>query len=304
MPVSDSLKALLIVLVWGVNFVVIKWGVAGVPPLLLGCLRFVLAAFPAVLLVPRPKLPWRWLAAYGLTVGVGQFGLLFSAIHAGMPAGLASVVLQSQAFFTLMLAALLLGERWHASQLAGLLCAALGLGLIGQSHGEGMTLAGFGLTLAAAVCWALSNIVVRKISQRPEGAPDMVGLVVWSSLVPPLPFLGLSLALEGPDKVLAALSGFGGQSLFTVAYLAFGATLLGYSLWSGLLSRHPANKVAPFSLLVPLVGLLSAGLLLGERLTLWQGLGSVLLLAGLVINLFGGKLLAWLAARRAGQVAS
>ncbi|SMF24732.1 EamA family transporter [Pseudogulbenkiania subflava] len=289
MPLTDIAQALAIVLVWGVNFVVIKWGVADVPPLLLGALRFTLAALPAVLLVRRPAVPWRWLAAYALTVGVGQFGLLFSAIKLGMPAGLASVVLQAQAFFTLLLASLVLGERWKAAQLVGLLCALAGLALIGVGKGGNMTLIGFALTVAAALSWAASNVVVRLIG-RAGYRVEPLGLVVWSSLVPPVPFLMLSFWLEGGERIAAALGHFSLPSLLAVAYLAFVATLFGYGLWSRLLARHAANKVAPFSLLVPVVGLIAASLLLGERLSAGQAVGSLLLLAGLVINVLGERL--------------
>lgn len=291
MPLKDVLQALAIVLIWGVNFVVIKYGVADVPPLLLGALRFMLAAFPAVLLVRRPALPWGWVAAYGLSVGVGQFAFLFSAIKLGMPAGLASVVLQSQAFFTLILAGLMLHERWQAAQILGLLCACAGLALIGLAKGGSMTAIGFGLTLAAAFCWASSNIIVRLMGKAGHKV-EPLNLVVWSSLVPPLPYLALSWWLEGPQRMEIALRHFSLGSFLAVAYLAFMATLLGYGMWSRLLSRHPANKVAPFSLLVPVVGVLTSALLLGERLSLLQAAGSVLLLAGLVVNVFGGMLLA------------
>nr|WP_294864533.1 EamA family transporter [uncultured Pseudogulbenkiania sp.] len=289
MPLTDIAQALAIVLVWGVNFVVIKWGVADVPPLLLGALRFTLAALPAVLLVRRPAVPWRWLAAYALTVGVGQFGLLFSAIKLGMPAGLASVVLQAQAFFTLLLASLVLGERWKAAQLVGLLCALAGLALIGVGKGGNMTLIGFTLTVAAALSWAASNVVVRLIG-RAGYRVEPLGLVVWSSLVPPVPFLLLSFWLEGGERIAAALGHFSLSSLLAVAYLAFVATLFGYGLWSRLLARHAANKVAPFSLLVPVVGLIAASLLLGEHLSAGQAVGSLLLLGGLVINVLGERL--------------
>ncbi|WP_293765761.1 EamA family transporter [uncultured Aquitalea sp.] len=288
MPLQDVLQALAIVVVWGINFVVIKWGVADVPPLLLGALRFALASFPALLFIRRPAIPWPWVAAYGLTVGLGQFSFLFSAIKLGMPAGLASVVLQSQAFFTLILAGLVLKERWQAAQVGGLLCAAAGLALIGMAKGGNMTAIGFGLTLAAAVCWAGSNIIIRLIGKAGYRIQPL-NLVVWSSLVLPLPFFALSLLIEGGERVTAALSGFSLSSFLAVAYLAFMATLLGYGMWSRLLSRHPANKVAPFSLLVPVVGVLTSSLLLGERLSVLQAAGSVLLLGGLIVNLFGGQ---------------
>ncbi|WP_322068629.1 EamA family transporter [Paraburkholderia bannensis] len=289
MSPKDLLLALVVVLAWGVNFVVIKVGLHGVPPLLLGALRFTLAAFPAVLFVKRPKLPLRWLLAYGATISFGQFAFLFTAMYVGMPAGLASVVLQAQAFFTLVFAAFFLGERFRAQNVIGLLIAAGGLALIGLQSSAGgasvqvMTVAGFVLTLCAACMWALGNIVTKKV-----GKIDLVGLVVWGSVIPPLPFFVLSYVMEGPQRIEAALTSIGMASIGAIVYLAFIATILGYSLWSRLLSKYPASQVAPFSLLVPIVGLASAALLLGERLTAAQVGGAALVMAGLIVNVFGG----------------
>ncbi|HEY1997737.1 EamA family transporter [Paraburkholderia sp.] len=288
MTPKDLLLALVVVVAWGVNFVVIKVGLHGVPPMLLGALRFILAALPAVFFVKRPQLPWRWLLAYGATISFGQFAFLFSAMYVGMPAGLASLVLQAQAFFTLIFAGLFLHERFRAPNVAGLVIAAGGLAVIGMQGGHAMTLAGFVLTLCAAVSWALGNIVTKQV-----GKVDLVGLVVWASLIPPLPFLALSYWIEGPQRIAAALSGLGATSIFAVVYLAFVATLLGYSLWSRLLSRYPASQVAPFSLLVPIIGLASASVFLDEQLSMAQIIGAVLVMAGLVVNVFG----AWLVRR-------
>ena len=286
MTPKDLLLALLVIVVWGLNFVVIKVGLHGMPPMLMGALRFMLAAFPAILFVRRPQVPLRWMLAYGMTISVGQFAFLFYAMHVGMPAGLASLVLQSQAFFTLFFAALFLGERLRGSNLFGLLVAASGLLLIGLQGGQAMTLAGFALTIAAASMWALGNVVTRKL-----GKVNLVGLVVWGSLIPPLPFLALSLWLEGPELISQSLRTLSLDSLLVLAYLAFGATLLGYGLWSRLLSRYPASQVAPFSLLVPVVGISSSALLLGERLGGLQMVGAALVMAGLLINVWGGRLL-------------
>ncbi len=285
MPLKDVLLALVVIAVWGLNFVVIKIGLQGVPPLLLGALRFLLVLFPAIFFIPRPRLPWRWLLAYGMTISLGQFAFLFYAMSAGMPAGLASLVLQAQAFFTLLFAVPLLGERVRAGQLLGLLVATAGLTLIGLRSGTGMTLAGFALTLCAASMWALGNIVTRRI-----GKVDILGLVVWGALVPPLPFLALSLWLEGPATLERAMLGLDLQSLLAIVYLAFAATMLGYGLWGRLLSRYPASQVAPFSLLVPVVGLSASALLLGEHLDIQQGAGVGLVLAGLLVNLYGARL--------------
>ncbi|PKM33365.1 MAG: O-acetylserine/cysteine exporter [Gammaproteobacteria bacterium HGW-Gammaproteobacteria-12] len=263
MTPKDLLLALLVIVVWGLNFVVIKVGLHGMPPMLMGALRFMLAAFPAILFVRRPQVPLRWMLAYGMTISLGQFAFLFYAMYVGMPAGLASLVLQSQAFFTLFFAALFLGERLRGSNLFGLLVAASGLVLIGLQGGQAMTLAGFALTIAAASMWALGK----------------------------LPFLALSLWLEGPELIAESLRTLSLDSLLVLAYLAFGATILGYGLWSRLLSRYPASQVAPFSLLVPVVGISSSALLLGERLGSLQMVGAALVMAGLLINVWGGRLL-------------
>jgi O-acetylserine/cysteine efflux transporter len=283
MSPKDLLLAFVVILAWGVNFVVIKVGLHGVPPMLLGALRFTLAAFPAVFFVKRPSVPLRWLFAYGLSISLGQFAFLFYAMYVGMPAGLASLVLQAQAFFTLIFAAMFLRERIRAANLVGLVIAAGGLALIGLQGGHAMTFAGFALTLVAAAMWALGNVVTKRM-----GRVDLVSLVVWASLIPPLPFLALSLVFEGPHRIEASLRSIPALSVFAIAYLAFVATLIGYSLWGKLLARYPASQVAPFSLLVPIIGLASAAVLLGEALTPMQIAGAALVMAGLAVNVFGG----------------
>lgn len=287
---KDLLQILTIVLVWGVNFAVIKVGVADVPPLMLGGLRFMLAAFPALLFLRPPKVPIRLYLLYGLTISVGQFSLLFTAIHIGMPTGLASLVLQSQAFFTMLFAALWLKEQWHVNQLAGLVLAAGGLVLIGSAHGLTMPLAGFILTIAAASMWACGNIVTRAVGRH--GPMNQLAFVVWASLVPPVPLLLLSAWIEGPQAMATALAQFNWTAFGAVAYLAWAATLFGYGVWTALLSRYPANRIAPFSLLVPLVGLTTGWLVFGEVLKPVHFAGGALLMAGLLVNLFGGRLFA------------
>ncbi|WP_141755367.1 EamA family transporter [Burkholderia plantarii] len=285
MAMKDLLLALVVIVAWGVNFVVIKVGLHGVPPMLLGALRFTLAALPAVFFVPRPRIPLRMLVLYGATILLAQFVFLFTAMNVGMPAGVASLVLQAQAFFTLGFARVFLGERVRIWNLTGLAIAALGLVTIAAQSGGAMTLAGFALTICAAASWALGNIVTKRI-----GKVELVPLVVWGSLVPPLPFFALSLALEGPTRIEAALGALSGASIFAIVYLAFVATLVGYALWGRLLSRYPAAQVAPFSLVVPVVGIASSALLLGERMSGAEYLGALLVMGGLVVNVFGGRL--------------
>ncbi|MFW7340656.1 EamA family transporter [Pollutimonas sp. H1-120] len=285
MPLKDWLAALIVVTAWGLNFVVIKIGLGEVPPLLLGALRFIVVAFPAIFFIRRPQLPWRTIVLYGLTISLGQFVFLFTAMHVGMPAGLASLVLQSQAFFTVLIAAVLLGEGVRWPNVLGMAVAVAGLVLIERGAAPGsMPVLGFVLTLAAALSWAAGNIVAKS-----AGKVDMLSLVVWGALIPPLPFLALSWLVEGPDVIRDSLAGISHVGILSVIYLALVATIVGYVLWGRLLVRHPASKVAPLSLLVPLVGLLSSAWFLDERLAAVQWLGGLIVMLGLAVNVFGQR---------------
>ncbi len=294
---ADWASALVVIVIWGLNFVVMKWGLATLSPLLLCALRFVAASVPLLLFVRPPRsVGWGLLAAYGLVQGVGQFGLLFTGMKLGMPAGIASVVLQTQAFITMLLAALLMGEQPQRWQWLGLCIAIGGLGMIGAAHGDGaagMTLLGFAFTVGAAAMWAVSNLLTRAAAR--QGRYEPVSFIVWTSVFPVLPLALLSLWVDGADSVQRQLQGIGWRELGTVAYLAVLSTLLGYGLWTRLLQRHAASTVAPLSLLVPVIGLLSAMLLLGERPTGVQWLGTLAVLLGMAINQFGGR---WARRRR------
>lgn len=289
---ADWAGAAAVVVIWGLNFVVMKLALRDFGPMLLGALRFAAASLPFLLWLPRPRLPWRFLAAYGLAQGLGQFGFLFLGLKLGMPAGMASVVMQTQAFFTLLLAAPLLGERATRWQWLGLAVALAGLLVIGSAHGNGpgdMRVAGFVLTLAAAFMWASSNLVARRAAAR--NRYDALPFIAWSSLFPIVPFLLLAMLLEGgPRAIGAQLLHAGWTAWAAVAYLALLATLLAYTLWTRLLQRHEAARVTPFSLLVPVVGLLAAGWALHETPTPLQWLGTAGVLAGLVVNQFGARL--------------
>lgn len=293
MPLRDWVAALAIILAWGVNFVVIKWGLDEIPPFLLGGLRFVLVAL-AAFFIPRPNVSWRILLLFGMTLSFGQFAFLFTAMTVGMSAGLASLVLQAQVFFTVLIAAVMLGERIRPHHLLGMAIAALGLALIERGAvGGNVTLLGFALTLAAALNWACGNIVVKYV-----GKVDMLSLVVWGALVPPIPFFIMSWLFEGPETIRHTFQNLTLAGIGAVFYLALMATTLGYVLWARLLARHPVSKVAPLSLLVPIVGLISAALLLGEQLHPLQWTGGLIVLAGLAINLMGPRLFRTLKALR------
>lgn len=291
LTLSEYLCALLVVVIWGLNFVVMKFGVQGLSPMLLGALRFSMASLPLLLFIKPPKVPARFVVIYGLTQGLGQFGLMFTAINVGMPAGMASLVLQTQAFFTMILAGVLLHERPHACQWVGLAIAAVGLGCIATSAGGrpgDMTLLGFLLTVGAALMWSLSNVVIR-FTGRAAPVYDSFSLIVWSSLVPIVPFFLLAFWLEGTEHTMAALSNAGWKEFAAVAYLACLATLTAYSLWARLLKRHPTSRIAPFSLLVPVVGLITAAIVFDERLGPAQWLGTMAVLGGLLVSQFGQR---------------
>lgn len=285
---KDGLLAMLVVVVWGLNFVVIKMGLHNMPPLLLAGLRFLLVAFPALLFVARPKIPFRLLAAYGLTISFGQFAFLFSAIKFGMPAGLASLVLQAQAFFTILLGAMVFKERLQGKQLAGISLAIIGVLVLieGSLGGEHVALLGFMLTLAAAFSWACGNIFNKKIMKL-EARPPIMSLVVWSALIPVLPFFAASYLLDGPGLMWKSLVAIDMTTILSLVYLAFVATIVGYGIWGNLLGRYETWRVAPLSLLVPVVGMGSAAWLLGETLSFTQLAGAVLIMGGLYINVFG-----------------
>jgi O-acetylserine/cysteine efflux transporter len=286
MPLSHSLFALLVTAIWGLSFVVIKLGVGTTPPLLLAALRFLFAAVPAVFFVPRPKTDWTNVVAYGFFLGVAQFGLLFAAIAIGMPASLASVVMQAQVFFTILFAALFMGERPWPHQIVGGLVAAFGLVLIAWPRMTGGGAGPFLMTVVAAASWGVANIVSKR-----AGRVDMLGFIVWSSLVAPLPLLGLSLWLDGPAQVIAALNRIDGGTLAAVAYLAYPTTIFAFGIWAYLLSRHPAATVTPFALFVPVAGILGSVLILGEALHPIEAVGGAIIVLGLAFNIFGRRLM-------------
>lgn len=286
MSLPHILLALLVTLIWGINFVVIKVGLEDFPPLLFCALRFALAALPLLFLRgPMPAPFWR-IVQIGLLLGVIKFGLLFVGMHLGMPAGLSSLVLQSQVFFTILIAALFLGERPSRRGLFGLLLAASGLVLIGLGRPLGDSLLAFMLVIAAALAWAFANIATKR-----SGAKDMLRLICWVSLIPPLPLLVLSYVFEGPEAIGSALAHPSWGGIGALVYIAFLATTVGFGLWSFLLQRYPASLVTPFALAVPVSGLLSGWLLLGEQLGAAGWLACVLVFIGLAITVLPKGLL-------------
>ncbi|MBV8122573.1 MAG: EamA family transporter [Burkholderiaceae bacterium] len=284
MPFNHLLLALAVVAVWGSNFVVIKWGLAEFPPFTLAMLRFAASALPWVLLVKRPVTPlWR-LAAFGVLLGCGQFGLLFLAMKGSISPGLASLVVQSQVFITVGVAAWLHQERVRPGQWLAALLVLAGMGWIGwqgHQHAGDATVRGVLTVLGAAACWACANLVARG-----AGRVDALAFMVWSSLFAVPPLIGLACWIDGPQAVVNSMAHASLGAWAVVAWQALGNTLFGYGAWNWLLARHPASVVAPSALLVPVFGFTSSALVLGEALPAWKLGAATLVMAGMGLNLW------------------
>ena len=281
LSLRDSLLAVLVMAVWGTNFVVIKYALGVLPPLLFATLRFLLVAFPAVFFLKRPAVPLRHLAAYGVLIGAGQFGLLYIAMTGLISPGLASLVVQTQVVFTIGLSMMISGEKIRPFQIVAVALAAAGLVVIAMhAHGSATPL-GLGLVIGAALSWAGGNVVARQ-----SGRVNMLAYVVWASLFSIPPLLGLSLFFEGWPAIEAGLLHLDAPVLAAVVWQSAGNTLFGYSLWAWLLSRHPAATVSPMALLVPVFGIGASVLLLGEPLQPWKLGAAALVLGGLAVNFF------------------
>lgn len=293
LPLRHFLLALAVVAVWGSNFVVIKLALGKFPPLLFAALRFAFALVPALCFLPRPKLAWRNLAAYGVLIGVGQFGLLYLSINGHIAPGIASLVVQVQVFFTIALSMRLTGERVQPYQWLALLLAGSGIAVI-AAHTDGSTSAlGILLVLGAALSWAAGNIVARQ-----GAAPDILAYVVWSSAYAVAPLCLLSLLFEGWQPVLASLRAADASAWAAVLWQSWGNTLFGYAAWAWLLARHPAATITPMALLVPVFGMGASAWWLGEPLPGWKLLAAALVLGGLAFNLLWPRLRVLALARR------
>ena len=275
---KDQALAALVAVIWGFNFVVIDWGMGDVPPLLFLAARFLAVILPAVLLLPRPPVPWRTVAAVGLFMSLGQFGFLYVAMDAGMPPGLAGLVLQAQVVMTIALAAVALRERPTRPQVAGVLLGVVGLVVVGLGRGGHVPAVALLLCLCAALMWSIGNVV-----SRASGATGGLSLTVWSALVVPVPLVLLSLVLDGPTALADGIAAFGWRAGLSTVYTAGLASLVGYGLFNGLLSRNPSAAVVPWILLVPPVAIGSAWLLLDEVPSAGELAGGSLLVLGVLV---------------------
>jgi O-acetylserine/cysteine efflux transporter len=286
MPLTHLLLALAVVAIWGTNFVVIRLGLDAFAPYTFAALRYTFSFLPFIFFIPRPAMSWGKLAAFGVLIGVGQFGLLFWAMRADISPGLASLVIQSQVFFTIGLSALLHRERLRALQWPAFALAIGGLAIVAAhvSAGAGVTAFGVGLVLVAAACWAAGNLVARA-----AGRVDALGFMVWSSPFAALPLWLISLAQNGGAQVGASLAQAGVVAWVAVAWQAVGNTLFGYGVWNWLLARHSAATVTPTALLVPVFGMTASALALHEGLPSWKLAAALLVMAGLGMNLLATR---------------
>lgn len=286
MSVGQFFAILLVVTIWGANFTVIKLGLGEMPPILLSSLRFAFAALPAVFFLPRPKCPWKYVVGFGVVLGCIKFSLLFLGMDLGLSAGISSLVLQLQAFFTLILGVFLLGEKIGPHRIIAMLVAFCGVGLLLFVSDGSITAIGLALVIAAAAAWGVANIIMKR-----AGSVQMLSFVVWASLVPPIPLAILSFLTE--DR--ANLASLGDQiswiGIGSILYLAYPVTLLGFAIWGRLLATLPVGLVAPFTLLVPIVGMATSALVLGEDFGPIKIISAILVMTGLIINVFGGKLM-------------
>ena len=294
MLLKDKLAAFAVVFIWGINFYFMKVGVSEIHPMLLGCLRYVLVLLPALFFIRIPSVGWKWLLLYGFISNFAQFGFMFSAIATGMPTGLVALVVQSQAFFTVMIAASLLREQTFWNQWLAIIIACAGLMIIafGQQHSH-VPLLGLLLVLCSAFSWACGNIVVKRM-----GNVNPIGLVVWGNILTPVWFLLLAYQNIGWQGIVTDWHALTWKGFGAAAFLAYFATIVGYGLWIYLLKNYSAAKISPLSLWVPVISMIFAFVFLDEQLNTFQWLGSVVIMMGLMVHLFGQKIQAHFISRK------
>lgn len=285
MRLHHFLLAILIVAIWGFNFVVIKIGLHEIPPFLLNAIRFFLGCFPLLFFVKKPSLSLTQVFLYSMVMYIMQFSFMFISMKVGMTAGMASLLLQVQVFFIILLAIIFLAEQPHICQLFGAFVSFLGIGEVIEHLGETISPFAFVMMMAAAISLGVGNLILKKI-----GKINMFSLVVWGSSFAWLPFLGLSFVFDGADKIYQSMHNISFISIAAIFYLVYPATLFGFAAWGWLLSEYDVIKVAPFALLVPVFGMFSSVLVLNEPLQIWKIIAAVLVISGLCINLCMHKL--------------
>ena len=284
MPISHLLLILLVIVIWGLNFIFVKLGLQEISPLLLCAIRFFLASIPAIFFIKPPSAPFKIVAAYGLVMFGLQFGFVFMGMYAGMTPGMASLIMQVQVFFSMFFAVFFLGEQPAMGQIIGALVSFMGIGLVAMHFDNNVSLLGFILILAAAASWGLGNLITKKIKTT-----NMISVVVWGSFVACLPMFVLSLIFEGPQSMVASYNNVTWVGIGSLLYIVYVSTWIGYGVWSWLIGRYPVGMIVPFTLLIPVVGLLSSVLILGEPFQLWKLVSCLLVISGLCINILSTR---------------
>jgi O-acetylserine/cysteine efflux transporter len=290
MTIIDTFSALLIITIWGFSFVAIKLGVGDMPPLMLTALRFLLAALPMIFILSRPKIPLRYMVGFGVMLGACMFGLVNSAIKLGMPTGLTSIIIQLQAFVTIIVSFFVFKEKPHIWQITGAIIGFIGMAIIGISKSEGVTPLPFFLLIGAGCSWATANIITKLATRASDKPINMFAFVAWSSLFAPPPLIILSLLFEDHSALIYGLSHPTLNVVISTVFLAFAATLLAYGMWTRLLSRYSAAFVTPFALLVPIEGFAAGHFIYNEAFDSLALIGSFTVFFGLALSVFGARL--------------
>ncbi|MDI1352731.1 MAG: EamA family transporter [bacterium] len=284
MPISHIFLALLVVVVWGINFIFVKLGLEEISPFLLCALRFLLASVPAVFFIKPPRASFTIIAAYGLIMFALQFSLIFLGMNAGMTPGMASLLMQVQVFFSIFFAVIFLGEEPSLGQIVGAGVAFLGIGVVALHFDHNVSLLGFVLIMAGAASWGVGNLLTKKIK-----TPNFIAVIVWSSFVACLPMFLLALIFEGPSSFVYTYHHLSGKGISALFYIVYVSTWVGYGVWNWLLSRYPIGTIVPFNLLIPIVGILSSIIVFDEPFQLWKLLACILVISGLCINILSTR---------------
>ena len=287
MPISHLLLALLVVIIWGVNFLFVSFGLEEISPLLLCALRFLLASVPAIFFIKIPNASFRFIALYGFVMFALQFAFLFIGMNLGMPAGMASLLMQTQVFFSMFFAVIFLREQPNMGQIIGAVVAFTGIGLVALHFDSDISLGGFIFILSAAATWGFGNLITKKIK---GSTSNMMAIIVWGSFVACIPMFLFSLLIEGADSFIYTYEHLSQRGLWSLFYIVFASTWIGYGVWNWLIARYPVGMVAPFTLLVPIVAILSSVFILDEPFQLWKLTAGLLVISGLCINILGSRL--------------
>lgn len=292
MKARHLLLAISITAIWGVNFSVIKLGLTTVDPFILAGIRFTLCALPAIFFIPKPDVQWRYIIGYGLVFGIGLWGVVNLGIKSGLSAGIASLVLQFSAFFTILLGSWVFKESISRFQYAGMGLALCGLLSIVSIVDGTVTTAGLILVLLGAVAWSAANVINKKAKTT-----QVFAFLMWSSAFSPIPLFALDYAVNGSTGYSALVSQLDYRAVLSILFQVYPNTLFGYWVWNSLMKRYPVSTVAPLSLLVPVFGLLGSVMIFNETLSLNKIVAVVLIVSGLGVGLYGQRVLSALLKR-------